>query len=103
MATTIDELVSRRFTCDLERPENTGKTVYDLFDWSKRDVLLTDYKTGKTLCEMHDLEFPVNYSQMRWTSSRPSIFAGPAFPAPSMRCRSARWRIAWSISGLPRS
>ena len=63
MATTIDELVSRRFTCDLERPENAGKTVYDLFDWSKRDVLLTDYKTGKTLCEMHDLEFPVNYSQ----------------------------------------
>lgn len=33
MATTIDELVSRRFTCDLERPENAGKTVYDLFDW----------------------------------------------------------------------
>lgn len=63
MATTIDELVSRRFTSDLERPENAGKTVYDLFDWSKRDVLLTDYKTGKTLCEMHDLEFPVSYSQ----------------------------------------
>ena len=65
MATTIDELVSRRFTSDLERPENAGKTVYDLFDWSKRDVLLTDYKTGKTLCEMHDLEFPVSYSRHR--------------------------------------
>ena len=26
-------------------------------------MLLTDYKTGKTLCEMHDLEFPVSYSQ----------------------------------------
>ena len=63
MATTIGELVIRRFTCNLELPENAGKTVYDLFDWSKRDVLLTDYKTGKTLCEMHNLEFPVSYSQ----------------------------------------
>lgn len=63
MATTVDELIYRRFTADLDRPEYADKTVYDLFEWSTRDVHLTDYKTGKTLCEMHDLEFPVQYSQ----------------------------------------
>ena len=63
MATTVEELICRRFTSALDAPENAGKTVYDLFEWSKRDVHLTDYKTGKTLCEMHDLEFPVQYSQ----------------------------------------
>ena len=63
MATTIDELISRRFTAALDEPENAGKTVYDLFEWSRRDVHLTDYKTGKVLCDMHDLEFPIGYSQ----------------------------------------
>ncbi len=63
MATTVEELICRRFTSALDAPENAGKTVYDLFEWSKRDVLLTDYKTGRVLCEMHDLEFPVQYSQ----------------------------------------
>ena len=63
MATTLDELIYRRFTSALDDPEHADKTVYDLFDWSLRDVKLTDYKTGKILCEMHDLEFPVNYSQ----------------------------------------
>ena len=63
MATTVDELIYRRFTKVLDDPANAGKTVYDLFEWSKRDVHLTDYKTGKVLCDMHDLEFPAHYSQ----------------------------------------
>ena len=63
MATTIDELVCRRFTTALDEPENADKTVYDLFEWTTHDVHLTDYKTGKVLCDMHDLEFPVQYSQ----------------------------------------
>lgn len=63
MATKIEELVQRRFTSVLEEPQCAGKTVYDLFEWSLRDVHLTDYKTGKVLCDMHDLEFPVQYSQ----------------------------------------
>ncbi len=63
MATTIDELICRRFTTELDRPEHADKTVYDLFEWTTRDVCLTDYKTGKILCEMHDLEFPARYSQ----------------------------------------
>lgn len=39
------------------------KTVFDLFHWVKRDVLLTDYKTGRVLCDMKGLEFPESYSQ----------------------------------------
>ena len=63
MVANIDELIRRRFTAELDKPENAGKTVYDLFAWTKRDVHLTDYKTGKVLCDMHDLEFPERYSQ----------------------------------------
>ena len=63
MATTVDELIVRRFTKTLDAPENAGKTVYDLFEWSERSVHLADYKTGKTLCDMEGLEFPANYSQ----------------------------------------
>ena len=44
MATKIEELVQRRFTSVLEEPQCAGKTVYDLFEWSLRDVHLTDYK-----------------------------------------------------------
>ena len=63
MATTMDELITRRFTGALNDPAYAGKTVYDLFEWSKRDVHLTDYKTGRVLCDMQDLEFPSSYSQ----------------------------------------
>ncbi len=41
----------------------SDKTVYDLFQWKKVDVVLKDYKTGKTLTDLRDLEFPVFYSQ----------------------------------------
>lgn len=63
MATTIDELVRRRFTGALDDPAHAGETVYDLFPWTERDVLLRDHKTGGVLCEMHGLEFPEGYSQ----------------------------------------
>ena len=64
MATTIEELITRRFTSALDLPENAGKTVYDLFDWSTRSVHLADYKTGKTLsATWRDLSFPWGYSQ----------------------------------------
>ena len=46
MLATIDELIRRRFTAELDTPENAGKTVYDLFCWTTRDEHLTDYKTG---------------------------------------------------------
>ncbi|HZJ68419.1 MAG TPA: ribonucleoside-diphosphate reductase, partial [Candidatus Eisenbacteria bacterium] len=57
----LSDLIERRFTKELE--ENSEKTVYDLFEWEKRDVVLTDYKTGEILTEMRNLEFPAHYSQ----------------------------------------
>lgn len=63
MAKTKDlsSLITRYYTKELEGQDD--KTVYDLFDWEKRDVVTKDYKTGKVLTEMHDVEFPVNYTQ----------------------------------------
>ncbi len=59
----LKDLITRTFTAALEQPENQGKTVYDLFKWSRRDVQLLDYKTGETIVDMRDLEFPEHYSQ----------------------------------------
>ncbi len=58
---TFKDILKRHFTKELER--NKKKTVYDLFKWSKRDVLLKDYKTGRVITDMKNLEFPDFYSQ----------------------------------------
>ncbi|MDR3239754.1 MAG: ribonucleoside-diphosphate reductase, partial [Clostridiales bacterium] len=42
---------------------NSDQTVYDLFQWKKVDVKLTNYKTGAIITDMTDLEFPAEYSQ----------------------------------------
>lgn len=60
---TIQDLVKRHYTKELDLAKNKGKTVYDLFKWVKRDVLLKDYKSGRTLTDLKDLEFPDFYSQ----------------------------------------
>lgn len=57
----LRNLIKRYYTKDLEH--STSTTVYDLFEWKKVDVKLVDYKTGKTLCDMRNLEFPSSYSQ----------------------------------------
>ena len=57
----IKDLFKRYYTKELEI--NKDKTVYDLFEWNKRDVLLKDYKTGRIITEMKGLDFPTNYSQ----------------------------------------
>ena len=46
----IKDLFKRYYTKELDN--NKDKTVYDLFDWSKRDVLLKNHKTGKVITEM---------------------------------------------------
>ncbi|PKK39384.1 Ribonucleotide reductase of class II (coenzyme B12-dependent) [Clostridiaceae bacterium JG1575] len=57
----LEDLLQRYYTKELDHdPE---KTVYDLFRWSRRSVLLTDQKTGAVLTKMDDLEFPDFYSQ----------------------------------------
>ncbi|MEI8201154.1 MAG: vitamin B12-dependent ribonucleotide reductase [Eubacteriales bacterium] len=58
---TLHTLINRYYTKELaEHPE---KTVFDLFDWDRCDVLIKDHKSGRILTDMKDLEFPVHYSQ----------------------------------------
>ncbi len=58
---TLSALLTRYFTKELAlHPE---KTVYDLFDWDRSDVMIKDYKSGRILTDMRDLEFPIQYSQ----------------------------------------
>jgi len=54
-------MVKRYYTAALEGVSD--KTVYDLFEWSRRDVLLKDHKSGAVLTDMRGLLFPVHYSQ----------------------------------------
>lgn len=57
----LSSLVKRYYTKELEK--NKDMNVFDLFTWVKRDVLLKDYKTGRIIAEMRDLDFPDFYSQ----------------------------------------
>ena len=68
---TLDEKIVRLFTKSLE---SSDKSVYDLFQWKKVSVKLTNYATGAVILEMDDLEFPENYSQ-----SACDIIAGKYF------------------------
>lgn len=58
---SISNLIKRYYTKELEKDKS--KTVYDLFEWKRVDVILKDHKTGKILTDMRNLEFPENYSQ----------------------------------------
>ena len=57
----IKDCFKRYYTKELE--ENKAKTVFELFQWKKVDVILKDYKSGKVLVDMKELEFPLHYSQ----------------------------------------
>lgn len=57
----IKNLFDRHFTKELENQEKT-MTVYDLFDWEKRDILIKNHKTGAIILDMKNLEFPKHYS-----------------------------------------
>ncbi|NLK01753.1 MAG: vitamin B12-dependent ribonucleotide reductase [Clostridiaceae bacterium] len=56
----LSKRICRYYTKELEG--QTEKTVYDLFDWEKRDVVIKDYKSGRILTELYGLEFPTHYS-----------------------------------------
>ena len=57
----LRDLMVRYYTKELE--VHPDKTVYDLFDWEKRDVRIVDHRSGRVLTDMRDLEFPARYSQ----------------------------------------
>lgn len=58
---SLNQIIKRKYTKELE--SSPKKTVFDLFKWKKVDVLLKDYKTGKILVDMKNVEFPESYSQ----------------------------------------
>ena len=58
---TIDDLIVRRFTKELEGDKD--RTVYDLFQWKRVDVIIKDYRTNEIIHDMRNLEFPAHYSQ----------------------------------------
>ncbi|MBF7096524.1 vitamin B12-dependent ribonucleotide reductase [Alkalibacter mobilis] len=53
--------LKRVFTQKLE--EDKSLSVYDLFNWKTVDVFMKNWKTGKVIADMPELEFPENYSQ----------------------------------------
>lgn len=53
--------VKRVFTKKLE--EDSSLNVYDLFQWKTVDVFMKNWKTGKIIADMPELEFPEQYSQ----------------------------------------
>lgn len=57
----LEDKIKRVYTQKLE--DKKYKSVYDLFKYKTVDVVMQDYKTGKTTVEMRNLEFPDFYSQ----------------------------------------
>ncbi len=56
----LRKLIVRYYTKELE---GSNKSVYDLFDWKKIDISLSNYETGELIIDLKELEFPVHYSQ----------------------------------------
>ena len=56
----FDSLIERKFTQILE---GSKTSVFDLFEYKSCDVHMKNWKTGETILDMKDLEFPVDYTQ----------------------------------------
>lgn len=61
MSDCISSLLKRKFTKELEL--HPDKTVFDLFNYMKVDAKIVNHSTGEALVEMHELEFPEEYSK----------------------------------------
>ena len=98
----LSKRICRYYTKELEG--QTEKTVYDLFDWEKRDVVIKDYKSGRILTELYGLEFPPIIPIAHQILLLLNISARPEFlsrtAAPDTRLRCARSYTAWWPSGL---
>ena len=57
---TLDKKIQRLYTKALADSE---QSVYDLFQWKRVNVKLSNHSTGEVLTDMTDLEFPAGYSQ----------------------------------------
>ncbi|WP_055667449.1 vitamin B12-dependent ribonucleotide reductase [Desnuesiella massiliensis] len=78
---SLKEIFKRYYTKELEKDKS--KSVYDLFSWKKVDVILKDHKSGKTLVDMKDLEFPSHYSQNACDIIASKYFRKAGVPTPS--------------------
>lgn len=78
--TDLKNLIFRHYTKELEKHKD--KTVFDLFEWSKRDVLLKDYKTDRVLTDMKGVEFPTHYSQQACDIITSKYFRKAGVPTP---------------------
>ncbi|MGL6174393.1 MAG: vitamin B12-dependent ribonucleotide reductase [Cellulosilyticaceae bacterium] len=74
----LDTLLTPYFTAHL-----TTDSVYDLFDWKKIDIKLTDYSSGKVLVHMENLEFPTHFSQTACDIIASKYFRRSGLPTPS--------------------
>ena len=79
--TQLHPHMTRYFTKELDRKPEL--TVFDLFEWTKRDVLLKDHRTGRVLTDMKGLEFPVRYSQAACDIIASKYFRKAGVPTPS--------------------
>lgn len=52
------EIIKRHFTEGLK----DGQTVFDLFNWVRKDITLTNYENGEIIYKLEDGEFPDFYS-----------------------------------------
>ncbi len=77
----LHSLITRHFTRELA--DHSELTVYDLFRWERRDVLLKDHKSGKILTDMKDLEFPADYSQTACDIIASKYFRKAGVPSPT--------------------
>lgn len=94
----IDQRIQRVFTQTLA--DHPDQTVFDLFQWKRCDVLLTDYKTGRVLCDMKNLEFPEQYSQQACDIIASKYFRKSGLPTEpgyetSMRQVAHRMSLFW--------
>ena len=78
---SLHNFIVRRFTRDLN--DQPDKTVYDLFEWEPRDVILKDWKSGRVLTDMKGLEFPAHYSQTACDIIASKYFRKAGVPTPS--------------------
>ena len=79
--TVLTDLITRVFTKELEN--HPDRTVYDLFDWEQRDVVIMDHKTGRLLTDMKGLEFPTHYSQNACDIIASKYFRKAGVPTPT--------------------
>ncbi len=55
----MKSIIKRHFTKNLQK----GKSVFELFNWIKRDIKLYNQKTGEVIFELKNAEFPDFYSE----------------------------------------